>query len=152
MIIVKCNGDFECISTKRGYIGSVVLYRFKILFISVIGISVKSHISASLIFSILTIKYSKRVWWVFVKLKSLKKLNIYGITRSHDPYPHEKHGLCLSLLGLRKMNVHFISIKVSVIWSTDTLIETKCSPWYDFGLLIFSITMAMNMGGLHDVT
>ena len=41
----------------------------------------------------------------------------------HDT--HELACLCLGLLGLWHMQVHFVAIKVSVVWTADALVEAK---------------------------
>ena len=41
--------------------------------------------------------------------------------------PHQNISLCFGLFGLRQVKVHLITIKISIIWCTDTFVKSKCS-------------------------
>lgn len=56
--------------------------------------------------------------------------NRFAILRSHDVLcnTHKVEGLASSLESLRKMDVHFVSVKVSIKWRTNTLIKPEGVP------------------------
>ena len=52
----------------------------------------------------------------------------------HPTYPHQNKGFCFSFFCLRKMKVHFITIKIRIVWCTDTLIKSEGPVGLDPGL------------------
>lgn len=49
-------------------------------------------------------------------------------------HPHKCECLSLGLLCLWEVKVHLISIKISIVWSTHTLIEPECPICHHFSL------------------
>ena len=56
---------------------------------------------------------------------SNQDLSILGCTQVvHDP--HQLAGLSLGLLSLGHMQVHLVTIEISIVGTAHTLIEAKC--------------------------
>ena len=55
-------------------------------------------------------------------------------TPTRSTHPHQDKCLCLGLLSLWQVEIHLISIKVSIVWCTHALVEAKCSMRKHSGL------------------
>lgn len=51
-----------------------------------------------------------------------------------ETYPHEHSGLGLSLLSLRQVNVHLVTVKVGIEGRAAALVEAKCPMRHHLGL------------------
>ena len=69
-----------------------------------------------------------------VSLLLLLRSFFSGVGLRHPTYPHENKGFCFSFFCLRKMKVHFISIKIRIVGCTDTLIKSESPVGLDPGL------------------
>lgn len=64
-------------------------------------------------------------WRAFDLCSSYENLSILGGAQIvHDS--HKVQSLRPSLLSLRHMQVHFVAVKICIVWAADTLIEAQC--------------------------
>ena len=69
-----------------------------------------------------------------VSLLLLLRSFFSGAGMHHPTYPHENKRFCFSFFCLRKMKVHFISIKIRIVGCTDTLVKSESPVGLDPGL------------------
>lgn len=66
--------------------------------------------------------------WIWPANKS--RLDVSDHNLNLTPYPHQNESFRFCFFCLWQMQVHFITVKVSIVWSTHTFIETKRSVWH----------------------
>ena len=76
-----------------------------------------------------------------------KAIHVWMDGWKESTHPHEHQGLCARSLSLWHVDVHFVNIKVSVVWRAHTLIETESAPRQHFDLLYAKICIPRGRWG-----